>query len=94
MVKVLKPEKLFTMEMANEIKPGDMIEICPDAVTVTQEIISLLEVSRGLCLAVDYGSDHAFSNSFRGIKNHKIFTDFSDIAQNIGQIDLTTYVNF
>jgi len=44
---------------------GDLIEICPGAVTVTQEIMSLLEVSRGSALIIDYGEDHAFSNSFR-----------------------------
>ena len=44
---------------------GDLIEICPGAVTVTQEIMSLIEVSRGSALIIDYGEDHAFSNSFR-----------------------------
>lgn len=27
-IKVLKPDKLFTKEMLSEIKPGDTIEIC------------------------------------------------------------------
>ena len=44
---------------------GDSIEVCPGALSLTQEIISLLEVSRGNALIVDYGEDHAFSGSFR-----------------------------
>ena len=56
--------------------------------------MSLIEVSRGTCMVIDYGSDHAFSNSFRGIKNHKIIKDFKEISDKIGTIDLTGYVNF
>ena len=45
-------------------------------------------------LVIDYGEDHSFSNSFRGLKNHKLVKDEADILANIGNIDLTTYVNF
>lgn len=65
--KILKPEKLFGKELEKEIKVGDSIEICPGALTTTQEIMSLIEVSRGSALIIDYGEDHAFSNSFRVI---------------------------
>jgi SAM-dependent MidA family methyltransferase len=64
----LKPEKLFGKELEKEIKVGDSIEICPGALTTTQEIMSLIEVSRGSALIIDYGEDHAFSNSFRVTK--------------------------
>lgn len=37
--------------------------------------MSLLEVSRGTALIIDYGEDHAFSNSFRAIKEHKLIKD-------------------
>ena len=43
---------------------------------------------------VDYGEDHAFSNSFRGIKDHKLIKDWPSIFHNIGTLDLTAYVNF
>jgi SAM-dependent MidA family methyltransferase len=56
--------------------------------------MSLIEVSRGNALIIDYGEDHAFSNSFRGIKEHKIYKDFPTILDHVGQIDLTSYVNF
>ena len=67
--------------------------------------MSLLEVSRGTALIIDYGEDRAFSNSFRvsficvlkvfqGIKDHKIVKEFDRIIEEIGGIDLTSYVNF
>lgn len=73
---------------------GDSIEICPGAISVTQEIMQLLEVSRGTALIVDYGEDHAFSNSFRAIKEHKLIKDMTRIIDDVGSIDLTSYVNF
>jgi NADH dehydrogenase [ubiquinone] 1 alpha subcomplex assembly factor 7 len=44
-------------------------------------------------LIIDYGEDHAFSNSFRAIKNQKIYKD-QDILKHTGECDLTSYVNF
>ncbi len=44
----------------SDIKIGDRIEICPDAVKMTQDICSLVESSWGVSLIVDYGEDHAF----------------------------------
>jgi NADH dehydrogenase [ubiquinone] 1 alpha subcomplex assembly factor 7 len=93
--KVLKPDKIFGgTEIRGEIKVGDSIEVCPGAITTTQEIMSLLEVSRGTALIIDYGEDHAFSNSFRAIKEHKLIKDFDQILEEVGRIDLTSYVNF
>lgn len=63
--KILKPEKLFSKDLEKDMKPGDQIEICPSAVSVTQDILSLVEMSRGNALIIDYGEDHAFTNSFR-----------------------------
>ena len=62
---VLKPDKLFTVETRKDIKVGDMIEICPQAIQMTVDIMSLLEISRGNAMIIDYGEDHAFTNSFR-----------------------------
>ena len=63
-LKHLKPDKLFK-DKHQDIKVGDQIELCPPATNMTQELCSLLEISRGISLIVDYGEDHAFSNSFR-----------------------------
>ena len=47
-----------------------------------------------MALIIDYGENHSFSNSFRGLKQHKIIKDDDEILDNIGNIDLTSYVNF
>jgi len=64
-VKVLQPDKFFSKEAKKDLKVGDTFEICPSANNFTQEICSLLELTRGAALVVDYGEDYAFSNSFR-----------------------------
>ena len=59
--KILKPEKLFSSMSKEELKAGDTIEISPDSITTTQDIMSIVELSQGASLIVDYGEDHAFS---------------------------------
>lgn len=93
-VSKLQPDKYFSDEAKLDLKPGDSIEICSEAVSLTKDICNLLELSQGMGLVIDYGENHSFSNSFRGLKNHKLVKDEADILRNIGNIDLTTYVNF
>jgi SAM-dependent MidA family methyltransferase len=64
-VKVLQPEKFFSEDAKKDLKKGDQFEICPGANQFTQDICSLIELSKGAALIIDYGEDHAFSNSFR-----------------------------
>lgn len=90
----LQPEKFFSDEAKKDLKPGDSIEICPEGIQLTRDICNLLELSRGTALVIDYGEDHSFSNSFRGLKNHKLVKDEAEILRNVGNIDLTSYVNF
>ena len=47
------------------MKPGDTFEVCPLATKFTQDITALIELTKGSALIVDYGENHAFSNSFR-----------------------------
>lgn len=61
------------------MKVGDSIEICPEGIQLTRDICNLLELSRGCALVVDYGEDNSFSNSFRGLKNHKLVKNEDDI---------------
>jgi NADH dehydrogenase [ubiquinone] 1 alpha subcomplex assembly factor 7 len=44
-------------------------------------------------LIIDYGEDHAFTDSFRAIKDQKIYKN-EDILKYTGEADLTAYVNF
>lgn len=90
----LQPEKLFTDEAKRDLVPGDSIEICPEGVNFTKDVCSLIELSKGMALVVDYGEDHSFSNSFRGLKNHELVKDEKMMLDNVGNMDLTAYVNF
>jgi hypothetical protein len=49
------PDKFFSKEAKEDLLPGDSIEICPAAVELTKEICSLIELSRGLGVVIDYG---------------------------------------
>lgn len=44
-------------------------------------------------LIIDYGEDHAFTDSFRAIKDQKIYRN-EEILKLSGEADLTAYVNF
>jgi SAM-dependent MidA family methyltransferase len=44
-------------------------------------------------LIIDYGEEHGFSDSIRGIKNQKLYKG-ADILNFSGQCDLSCYVNF
>lgn len=63
--KVLNPRKFFTADALRDLKHGDTFELCPQASSITDQICSLVEITKGAALIVDYGEDHAFSNSFR-----------------------------
>lgn len=63
--KVLNPKKFFSKEALQDLKHGDTFELCPEASSITQQICSLVEITKGAALVIDYGEDHAFSNSFR-----------------------------
>lgn len=75
----LQPDKFFSEEAKKDLKPGDSIEICPEAVNLTKDICNLLELSNGMGIVIDYGENNSFSNSFRGLKNHKLIKDENDI---------------
>lgn len=64
-IKVLQPSKFFSEEAKKDLKVGDTFEICPSAVEFAKDLATLVELTKGAALVIDYGEDHAFSNSFR-----------------------------
>jgi len=62
---VLQPAKFFAEEAKKDLKVGDTFEVCPSAVEFAKDLASLVELTKGAALVVDYGEDYAFSNSFR-----------------------------
>jgi len=91
--KYLQPDTTFS-EMESEIKENDTYEFSVDQIRYMYSICFLLATTKfSAALLCDYGEDHAFSNSFRGIKSQKILKD-DDILKYTGESDLTSYVNF
>lgn len=69
---------------------SDRIEICPMGLNVAQEIGKKIAQEGGVALVIDYGNDHAASDSLRAIRNHKI----QNFLEDPGKCDLTADVDF
>lgn len=42
---------------------------------IMSSLCDLVNMGGGMGLIIDYGEDHALSNSIRGIKEHKLYHD-------------------
>ena len=62
---VLNPEKLFKAGTVHSYKDGDTIEISPASHKLTQDICTLIQGGKSCSLLIDYGDNHAFSDSVR-----------------------------
>ena len=92
--RLLQPEKTFnTDEIWDNLKTGDMIEICPSSQNIITNIAEVVSVSKGWGLVIDYGEDQSLSNSIRAIRKHKYFTE-KEMLDNPGKADISAYVNF
>lgn len=90
---VLIPNKRFSLTHSAELKDGDRIELSPSSWNYMSEICSIIKNTTGAALIIDYGEQHAFSNSIRGIKGH-MKEDISVWLQHPGEYDISAYVNF
>lgn len=69
-------------------------ELSKDSIKMMMDICSLmLRHKLSSSLIIDYGENHAFSNSLRGIMNNRILKG-EEILKYSGKCDLSTYVNF
>ena len=92
-VRYLDPQNTF-VEQGFKTKEGDSYEFSPEQIRYMYAMSYLLATTRqAQALIIDYGEDHAFSDSFRGIKNQKILKG-QDILNHTGECDLTSYINF
>ena len=92
--KILNPDVFFEdKELKSKLKVGDRIEICPKSLVLANSIAELLGKVDGALIAVDYGANHAYSDSLRGISGHKYLRN-DQILEVPGEVDLSTYVNF
>lgn len=75
------------------MQEGDQIEVSPQAAVLMHSLAELVRKDDGAVLVVDYGEDHAFSDSVRAIRKHKYLAK-EDLLDFPGEADLSVYVNF
>eukprot|EP00455_Lapot_gusevi_P051806 TRINITY_DN780_c0_g1_i4.p1 TRINITY_DN780_c0_g1~~TRINITY_DN780_c0_g1_i4.p1 ORF type:complete len:510 (-),score=82.11 TRINITY_DN780_c0_g1_i4:36-1565(-) len=69
---------------------GSQLEICPEAMAVSEDIAKRFDAHPGAALIIDYGDNHPMSNTLQGVKNHQ----YADVLSEPGLVDLTTHVDF
>lgn len=68
---------------------GSVVEICPEAVVLAQDMAQVLEESKGVALMIDYGQDGT-SDTLRAFSKHKQVP----LTSYPGQVDVTADVDF
>jgi NADH dehydrogenase [ubiquinone] 1 alpha subcomplex assembly factor 7 len=91
---ILNPHISFEEEAKNQIQVGDRIEVQPKSMILMNSFAELISKVGGGVLSIDYGEDHAFSDSIRGISNHKYVEKLEDLLEVPGEADISAYVNF
>ncbi|CAO3637037.1 unnamed protein product [Mucor hiemalis] len=81
---------LNDMNLTEEFKEGDRIEVSPDSWGVMDKIAKYLGKNGGTGLAIDYGQDYIQGDTLRAIKDHKIIHPMCDP----GSADLSADVDF
>ena len=71
--------------------PGAIIEICPAALNIVQELSADIKSHGGALLLIDYGHDgRASGDTFQAVRNH----DYCGPLEFPGDADLTAHVDF
>ena len=86
-----KPMDAAVPDAWRDAADGTLIETCPAAASVVQEIAGRLAVQSGAALLIDYGHDHARTGStLQALRRHTKVDPF----ENPGEADLTAHVDF
>jgi NADH dehydrogenase [ubiquinone] 1 alpha subcomplex assembly factor 7 len=75
---------------ADDSRVGDILEVCPDALSLTQDIAARIAVCGGGALIVDYGSMRGTGDSLRAYKSHEQVHPLTTP----GEVDVTFDVDF
>lgn len=73
-----------------DTKPGDMIELCPSAGPIMEQISGRIEDHGGAALIIDYGDWRSLGNTFQALRQHAP----DDPLAHPGEADLTAHVDF
>jgi NADH dehydrogenase [ubiquinone] 1 alpha subcomplex assembly factor 7 len=70
--------------------PGAVVEVCPEAILLVQDVAKVVQEQGGAALFIDYGSAQGSSDSLRGYSRHEQ-VPFLSLP---GQVDITADVDF
>jgi NADH dehydrogenase [ubiquinone] 1 alpha subcomplex assembly factor 7 len=70
--------------------PGSVVEVCPEAILLAQDVAKVVQEQGGAALFIDYGSAQGSSDSLRGYSRHEQ-VPFLSLP---GQVDITADVDF
>ncbi len=73
-----------------DTKPGDIVEICPQAGPILEAISRRIEAHGGGAIIVDYGDWRSLGDTFQAVQNHAPVSPF----ETPGEADLTAHVDF
>lgn len=73
-----------------DTRPGEVVELCPAAAPVTQQIARRIGTSGGLALIIDYGGWQSRGDTFQALRGHAP----ADPLAEPGRADLTAHVDF
>lgn len=73
-----------------DTKPGDVVELCPEAPTLMAEIATRIARHGGAALVIDYGGWRSLGDTVQAVRAHKR----ADILADPGSADLTAHVDF
>jgi SAM-dependent MidA family methyltransferase len=74
----------------DDTKPGDIVEISPQAIQITQSIAGHIAAHRGAALIFDYGDWRSLGDTVQALRDHAP----EDPLANPGDADLTAHVDF
>lgn len=74
----------------SDTKPGDLVEICPAAAPIMEEITSRISNHGGAALIIDYGGWRSLGDTFQALADHAPMDPLDDP----GNADLTAHVDF
>jgi NADH dehydrogenase [ubiquinone] 1 alpha subcomplex assembly factor 7 len=73
-----------------DTRPGDIIEVCPAAGPVAEQVGAVIRDHGGAALFIDYGGWHSVGDTVQALRAHKM----EDILASPGEADLTAHVDF
>jgi NADH dehydrogenase [ubiquinone] 1 alpha subcomplex assembly factor 7 len=88
-VEVLLQSSKDAYEVYNSFPVGTVVEVCPDALLLVQDITKVLHESRGAALIIDYGEEGT-ADTLRAFSRHQQVP----LTSKPGEVDVTADVDF